>query len=48
MLIRIGYDIRFDLEVPAPVVATLSVHPSRRQDLQEPGVAAGAGRGDPA
>ena len=36
MLIRIGYDIRFDLVVAAPVVAMLSVHPSRRHALQEP------------
>ena len=36
MLIRIGYDIRFDLDVPAPVVAMLSVHPSRRHALLEP------------
>ena len=48
MLIRIGYDIRFDLDVPAPVVAMLSVHPSRRQERRCAGVAAGAGRGDPA
>jgi transglutaminase-like putative cysteine protease len=36
MLIRLGYDIRFDIEVPVPVVAMLNVHPSRRHDLQEP------------
>ena len=36
MLIRIGYDIRFDIDVPVPVVALLSVHPSRRQELREP------------
>lgn len=35
MLIRIGYDIRFDIDAPVPVVALLSVHPSRRQDLRE-------------
>lgn len=35
MLIRIGYDIRFDIDVAVPVVALLSVHPSRRQDLRE-------------
>ena len=36
MLIRLGYDIRFDIETPVPIVAILNVHPSRRRDLQEP------------
>jgi transglutaminase-like putative cysteine protease len=36
MLIRLGYDIRFDVRAPVPVVALLKVHPSRRQDLREP------------
>src|SRR6266540_1703101 len=36
MLIRLGYDIRFDIETPVPIVAILNVHPSRRTDLQEP------------
>ena len=36
MRIRIGYDIRFDIDEPVPIVAMLSVHPSRRQDLEEP------------
>jgi transglutaminase-like putative cysteine protease len=36
MLIRLGYDIRFDIEAPVPIVAILNVHPSRRTDLQEP------------
>jgi transglutaminase-like putative cysteine protease len=36
MLIRVGYDLRFDIDVPVPVVAMLNVHPSRRHDLQEP------------
>jgi transglutaminase-like putative cysteine protease len=47
MLIRLGYDIRFDIDEPVPIVALLSVHPSRRHDLREtdrvqvtPGVAA--------
>ncbi len=35
MLIRLGYDIRFDLDAPVPIVAMLNVHPSRRRDLQE-------------
>src|SRR3954465_7606076 len=36
MLIRLGYDIRFDIVSPEPVVALLSVHPTRRGDLREP------------
>ncbi len=36
MLIRLGYDIQFDIDAPVPMVAMLNVHPSRRQDLQEP------------
>ena len=36
MLIRLGYDIRFEIEIPVPIVAILNVHPSRRDDLQEP------------
>jgi transglutaminase-like putative cysteine protease len=36
MLIRLGYDIRFDTPAPVPMTALLSVHPSRRQDLREP------------
>ena len=36
MLIRLGYDIRFDIAAPVPVVALLKVHPSRRHDLREP------------
>ena len=35
MLIRLGYDIRFDLQAPVPMVALLNVHPSRLQDLRE-------------
>jgi transglutaminase-like putative cysteine protease len=35
MLIRLGYDIRFDVVTPVPIVAMLNVHPSRRSDLQE-------------
>lgn len=38
MLIRVGYDIRFDLIEPAAMVAMLNVHPSRRHDLREPDV----------
>ena len=36
MLIRLGYDIQFDVPAPVPMVGLLSVHPSRRQDLREP------------
>jgi transglutaminase-like putative cysteine protease len=36
MLIRIGYDIQFDIPAPVPIVALLHVHPSREQDLLEP------------
>ena len=35
MLIRLGYDIRFDLLAPVPMVALLNVHPSRLHDLRE-------------
>ena len=36
MLIRLGYDIQFDLPFDVPMVALLHVHPSRTQDLLEP------------
>src|SRR5580704_3107488 len=36
MRIRLGYDIRFEVPVSAPVVAMLNVHPSRAGDLLEP------------
>jgi transglutaminase-like putative cysteine protease len=36
MLIRIGYDIQFDILAEAPIVALLNVHPSRESDLLEP------------
>ena len=36
MLIRLGYDIRFDIAAPVPMMALLNVHPSRRHDLREP------------
>ena len=38
MLIRLGYDIRFDVPVSVPIVAMLNVHPSRIEDLREPDV----------
>ena len=36
MLIRLGYDIEFNLLQPVPFVAILNVHPSRALDLREP------------
>ena len=36
MLIRLGYDIQFDLPAATPMVALLHVHPSRDRDLVEP------------
>jgi transglutaminase-like putative cysteine protease len=36
MLIRLGYDIQFDVPAPVPIVAMLHVHPSRAGDLREP------------
>jgi transglutaminase-like putative cysteine protease len=35
MLIRLGYDIRFDVPYGASFIALLRVHPSRQPDLQE-------------
>jgi len=36
MLIRLGYDIRFDLPVNVPFIGLLNVHPSRVKNLREP------------
>jgi transglutaminase-like putative cysteine protease len=36
MLIRLGYDIHFDIPAPVAMVAMLNVHPSRERDLREP------------
>jgi transglutaminase-like putative cysteine protease len=36
MLIRLGYDIQFDIAATVPMVALLNVHPSRVPDLLEP------------
>src|SRR6266567_7616212 len=36
MLIRLAYDIQFNLICDVPIVALLNVHPSREQDLLEP------------
>ena len=35
MLIRLAYDIQFDVPAPVAMVALLNVHPSRAQDLVE-------------
>ncbi len=36
MLIRLGYDIHFQLAASVPKIAHLNVHPSRTLDLVEP------------
>ena len=36
MLIRLAYDIQFDIPAPVAMVAMLNVHPSRVHDLLEP------------
>lgn len=36
MLIRLGYDIEFEIPSQVPMVAMLNVHPSRAKDLREP------------
>jgi transglutaminase-like putative cysteine protease len=36
MLIRLGYDIGFNVPAPVTIVAMLHVHPSRQADLLEP------------
>ncbi len=36
MLIRLGYDIEFEVPAPVPIVAMLNVHASRLNDLREP------------
>ena len=36
MLIRMAYDIQFDIPAPVAMVALLNVHPSRASDLLEP------------
>jgi len=36
MLIRLGYDIEFQITQPVAIVAMLLVHPSRSADLREP------------
>jgi len=36
LLIRLAYDIQFDIPAPVAMVALLNVHPSRSRDLLEP------------
>jgi hypothetical protein len=36
MIIRLGYDIQFQVPTSVAMVALLNVHPSRAQDLLEP------------
>ena len=36
MRIRAGYEIAYDLPAPTPMLLCLSVHPSRREDLETP------------
>ncbi len=36
MLIRLGYDIQFDVPQKVPIVALLNVYPTREGDLREP------------
>lgn len=36
MLIRAGYTITLECEVPTPMLAMLSIHPSRNKDLETP------------
>src|SRR3954453_10565641 len=38
MLIRLGYDIQFDIPAATAMVALLHVHPSRERDLLQPDV----------
>jgi hypothetical protein len=36
MLIRLGFDIQFDLPLDVPFIGLVNVHPSRTKDLREP------------
>jgi hypothetical protein len=36
ILIRLAYDIQFDIPAPVAMVTLLNVHPSRIGDLEEP------------
>lgn len=47
MLIRLGYDMQFDLAAPVSFVAQLRVHPSRAADLRETDVVHAEGSAGP-
>jgi transglutaminase-like putative cysteine protease len=36
MLIRVGFDIQFEIPAPVPIIALFHVHSTRRADLREP------------
>jgi transglutaminase-like putative cysteine protease len=38
MIIRVGYDIQFEVPAQVPIVTLLNVHPSREKDLVEPDI----------
>ena len=44
MLIRAGYEIAIECQYETPLMALLSVHPSRAQDLRTPAVIMSNGR----
>src|SRR5438067_3284565 len=36
MIIKIGFDIQFEIPAPTPIILMLYVHPSRQADLRAP------------
>src|SRR5450631_3978735 len=44
MLIRAGYEIALECNFETPVMALLSVHPSRAQDIRTPAIISSSGR----
>ena len=36
MIIKIGFDIQFEIPAPTPMILMLYVHPSRQADLRAP------------
>ena len=38
MLVRVGYDISLQCSQETPVLALLTVHPSRAQDIRSPAI----------
>jgi hypothetical protein len=44
MLLRLGYDMQFDIPEPVACVAQLRVHPSRAAVLREPDLVATCAR----